>query len=1060
MRKRIPVWLLVSLFLALVLLTGQASASVNPTGLQPEQLPIPIKLTAVTITPSAQQQLAALSENPGYFIVQFRGPVEQAWKDQITDLGGELLDYLPDFAFKARLTPEQAAAASQLDSVNWVGVFQPAYKLSPSLHREGSNLYLVRLEQGSDVATAVSEIRGKGARLLRQNPNSLIIAADAALLETIANVLDVAWIENFQLRETDNEYGAGIILGSDIANAAGYDGSTQIIAVADTGLGNGTAAGAHPDIPASRIVNIYDWPAADSFCWQAVNDGAQDVDSGHGTHTSGSVLSDGGPGGEGKGTAPAGSLVFQAVEDYADMTTICENFLGYEDGYALIGLPDDIRDLFQQAYDAGARIHSNSWGSAVNGEYTEDAANTDDFMWNHPDMLVTTSAGNAGVDGNSNGAIDEDSMGSPATSKNILTVGASEHDRQGHYECDSSLTYTNDDGDSCNSQGGDNVIFAWGDAWPDDYPADPIASDPAAGNAEQMAAFSSRGPTDDGRIKPDVVAPGSFVLSNYADQYQEGYDGSPNPQNNAWQYDRWGFPLNQQYKYMGGTSMSNPLVAGAAAVVRDYYEKEHALNASAALVKATLINTAVDILDENNDGANDNDYPIPNNHEGWGLVDVAAATDGSLLFEEETTGLSTNDSATYQYNIETGGQPFKVSLVWSDYPGSTSASTALVNDLDLVVTAPNSDTYQGNVFSGGWTTTGGSADRLNNVENVYVQSAAAGSWTVEVIGYNIPNGPQPFALVVDGQFGPPGDTPPTVTITNPPNDTAVTGSITITADANDDIGVTQVEFFVDGSSIGVDSDGSDGWSTSWDTTTVSDGGHTITATATDTIGQTGNDTNDVTVDNTPPSVTITDPADGALVGGTVEIVADASDAATQVTQVEFFVDGGSIGVDSDGSNGWSTTWDTTTTSNGSHALTAVATDSAGNNTTSTAVNVTVDNGTVTTMHVGDLDGSGSWVWGNRLWQASVTITVHDANHNPVSDATVSGTWSNGASGSGECTTNSSGVCTISSGYIWRSNNSAEFTVDDATHASFVYEPASNHDPDGDSDGTSITIAKP
>ena len=63
--------------------------------------------------------------------------------------------------------------------------------------------------------------------------------------------------------------------------------------------------------------------------------------------------------------------------------------------------------------------------------------------------------------------------------------------------------------------------------------------------------------------------------------------------------------------------------------------------------------------------------------------------------------------------------------------------------------APDGTTYKGNAFSGGWSVTGGSADRLNNVENVYVFAAAAGTWTITVSGYNVPQGPQPFALVVD-----------------------------------------------------------------------------------------------------------------------------------------------------------------------------------------------------------------------------------------------------------------------------------------------------------------------
>src|SRR4029450_3392569 len=146
-------------------------------------------------------------------------------------------------------------------------------------------------------------------------------------------------------------------------------------------------------------------------------------------------------------------------------------------------------------------------------------------------------------------------------------------------------------------------------------------------------------------------------------------------------------------------------------------------------------------------------------HEGWGRVDLAAATDGSRQFVDGPTGLTTNGSATYTYSIGTAGSPCKVTLAWSDYPSTTSASKNLVNDLDLIVTAPDGTRYLGNVFAGGWSQPAGAADRTNNLENVYLQSAASGSWTVEVRGFNVPNGPQPFALVIAGAFGAPPPPP-------------------------------------------------------------------------------------------------------------------------------------------------------------------------------------------------------------------------------------------------------------------------------------------------------------
>jgi sugar lactone lactonase YvrE len=190
---------------------------------------------------------------------------------------------------------------------------------------------------------------------------------------------------------------------------------------------------------------------------------------------------------------------------------------------------------------------------------------------------------------------------------------------------------------------------------------------------------------------------------------------------------------------------------------------------------------------------------------------------------------------------------------------------------------------------------------------------------------------------------PGGDTPPAVTLTSPPEGSTVRGTVVAQAGASDDRGVTQVQFAVDGTTIGTDTNGADGWSVSWDTSTVGDGSHTVTATTTDTVGQTGSDSNGVTVDNTAPTVAITSPSDGDTVSLTIPVLATASDNRV-VTQVQFLVDGTtSIGTDTNGADGWSVSWNTTATSNGSHPLTAVARDAAGNATTSAPVSVTVDN---------------------------------------------------------------------------------------------------------------------
>ncbi|MCK4294016.1 MAG: tandem-95 repeat protein [Planctomycetes bacterium] len=238
----------------------------------------------------------------------------------------------------------------------------------------------------------------------------------------------------------------------------------------------------------------------------------------------------------------------------------------------------------------------------------------------------------------------------------------------------------------------------------------------------------------------------------------------------------------------------------------------------------------------------------------------------------------------------------------------------------------------------------------------------------------------------------PIDNPPSVSIINPADGATVSGSITVSADATDDDGVTQVEFFVDGSSIGVDNDGSNGWSANWDTTAQADGPHTVSATATDTAEQTGIDNIGVTVDNVDdaPTVSITNPTDGATVSGSVTVIADAGDDR-RVSQVEFLVDGASIGVDTDGSNGWSANWDTTAEADGPHTVSATATDTA-SQTASHSISVTVNNTGPSTVHVESI--AMSLIPAGKNWKgvAAVQISVYQAN------ATVVGDWYLGGTG--------------------------------------------------------------
>ncbi|HEY6360483.1 MAG TPA: Ig-like domain-containing protein, partial [Vicinamibacterales bacterium] len=182
--------------------------------------------------------------------------------------------------------------------------------------------------------------------------------------------------------------------------------------------------------------------------------------------------------------------------------------------------------------------------------------------------------------------------------------------------------------------------------------------------------------------------------------------------------------------------------------------------------------------------------------------------------------------------------------------------------------------------------------------------------------------------------------PPAISITNPTAGARLSGAINVSADASDNIGVAGVQFRLDGVALGAE-DTSAPYTIPWDTRTASNGSHTLTAVARDTIGHsTTSATVAVTVDNASMVITITAPTAGAMLSGAITVSADASGAG--LAGVQFRLDGTALGAE-DTSAPYAIPWDTRATSNGSHTLTAVARDAAGNTTTSSPVTVTVSN---------------------------------------------------------------------------------------------------------------------
>ena len=255
-------------------------------------------------------------------------------------------------------------------------------------------------------------------------------------------------------------------------------------------------------------------------------------------------------------------------------------------------VPDLNTQAFPDAYNDGVRVHSNSWGGGTPGEYESFAQSADTFIWNHHDFVVCFAAGNSGVDNDGNGVIDTGSISSPGTAKDIITVGATENYRPFL----KSFTY-----------------------WNFGYPNKPFVDDKVANNKKGMAAFSSRGPTADGRVKPDVVAPGTYVLSTKSFLVT--------PFDNFWAKPSqlgYGAGYDTYFAADGGTSMATPLIAGAAALVRQYYTDVQGVgDPSAALIKATLISGAYNMSPgQYGTGRYREIHNPPDYSQGWGRVNV------------------------------------------------------------------------------------------------------------------------------------------------------------------------------------------------------------------------------------------------------------------------------------------------------------------------------------------------------------------------------------------------------------------------------------------------------
>jgi hypothetical protein len=232
---------------------------------------------------------------------------------------------------------------------------------------------------------------------------------------------------------------------------------------------------------------------------------------------------------------------------------------------------------------------------------------------------------------------------------------------------------------------------------------------------------------------------------------------------------------------------------------------------------------------------------------------------------------------------------------------------------------------------------------------------------------------------------------PTVSITSPASGATVSGTITVSATATSTVGIASVQFQVDGANVGAAVTVAP-YNYAWNTTTVANGNHTLTAVAKDTAGNTTTSAGvTVNVSNTAvakPTVSITAPAAGATVTGTITVSATAS-SSIGIASVQFELDGANLGA-SVAAAPYTTNWDTTTSSSGSHSLTALAKDTAGNTTLSAAVSVTVTNNSGTVVNV---NPSEDWCGTINSVAPGTTVIMAAGNYTTPCSISSSGTAS-------------------------------------------------------------------
>lgn len=637
-----------------------------------------------------------------YGVVQFHD-IKTGLVRDMRRQGIRVLGYLPNRAFVVEWTPVGRQFLETHPQTRWLGTYEPAWKVAPVIWPgsafDATTDFSVIGFRGGNIETVAGEIEKRFPNIMRINldqdaPQPLVQfrlppgMLDQFVME-VSQLEGVAWIEPRFEDRLHNSGSVSAIQAADTSSQPLWDhdliGTGQIVAVCDSGLDRNQCwfTQYHDGVNLNTEITDADHPeppAAGTYYpdrkvvgyW--VLPGASEYDDTEvctfsPTSFHGTHTSGTVAGDRGDVATPTDPFFQASDEDgMAPNAQLLFQDIGNDDTGCLSGTAAGMANIVAQAHAGNARIHSNSWGSASGGAYVATDQATDEITWQLEDMLVCVSAGNSG---SSSGT-----TGSPGNAKNVVTVGSTGHD----------INTT-------------------------------------------ISSFSSRGPTDDGRMKPDISAPGSSIYSASGDDDDDT-------------------PACPSAKSLSGTSMSCPTVAGGTALLRQYFTdgfyptgqraSADEFTPSGALMKAVLLNGTLPI------------GTFPNFNAGWGKIWL----DNSLYFADQTgekklrvwslphdLGIQTGQTHTYQVEV-TGTDEFRATLVWFDPTPTLGAGIQLVNNLDLEVVDPSATHFTGNQFSGGYSTSG-SPDVLNPVEQIRLNSDV-GTYTLLVHGTSVVGNGQPY----------------------------------------------------------------------------------------------------------------------------------------------------------------------------------------------------------------------------------------------------------------------------------------------------------------------------